>query len=602
MESSARACARRGHLGAIAIACCVASSPAAAQEPSIDPAAAPVTTTREIGIARDEAAREAATTIREELRQRAAALDRTYPGPTTAPAGTRDLAWWTKQTGGPLFGGDAALDATLDSCYDRAIRHSTQIRVFADLPLIRETGIDEAEGMWTPRAFAEGKYERGNDPVGNILTTGGANRFKQHDWVGEAGVRKRFVTGAEAVVAQRFEYLNYNSIYFDPDPQTTSRLVVSVAQPLLKGMGITYNESLYDLARLDTEMAREEFRRQVESHLLEVTRSYWTLHLARAAWAQKQRLTEDTRTIASKLEARAGLDVDRAQLLRARASLADREADQLRAKIAVENSAAKLRALMNDPDIDRGAPVEIVPVDDPAMAYGDVSLRDVVLEAVERRPEIRQAYLQYEAAAVREGMARNEARHTLDLILEGSLGGIDGDAGVGQAWTDQWKSGPGGIIGLRYELPVGDGEEHARLARRRIEMRQQANQVRTTLNTVILEAEVSGNEYATAAAELDARVASLRAAVSDQEILRKRWQEGLGAGSVSGVSYLESLLDAQDRRAEAEARLVTAQAAYRVSVTNLERVKGRFLEVEGVEVVENRPEDELPTLDLRRSR
>ena len=583
-------------LCAIALAAATVAGPAWAAEDE-----APTTESEpRIGVARDQAAREAVSTLEGELRQRAAALDRQYPGPST-PAGSADaLEWWTKGDGGALLGSETSVDASLESCFDRALRHSTQIRVFSDLPLIRETGIAEAEGLWTPRAFAEGKYERSNDPVGNILTTGNSERFRQNQETAEIGVRKRFTSGAEAVASQRFDILDNNSIFFVPNPQANSRLVLSVAQPLLKGFGFTYNRSLYDLARLDTEMAREEFRRQVESHLVEVTRAYWGLYLARANYAQKRKITDETGTMLGKLDARARLDVDRGQLLRSRAALTEREADLLRAKIAIENSSARLRALLNDPELDRGAPVEVVPSDHPALDYGDVTLRGIVEDAVAHRPEIRQAYLQYEAAAVREGMAQNEARNTLDLILEASLGGLEPNSNIGGAWTEGWEHSPGAIVGLRYEIPVGDDEADARLQRRRIEMRQQANQVRTTLNTVILEAEVSGNEYATAAAELDARLASLRAAVEDLSLLRRRWQEGLGAGTVSGVSYLDSLLDAQDRLSEAEVRLVASQVTYNVAVVNIERVRGRLLAVENIEIVEQRPDDALPSIELKR--
>lgn len=578
-------------LGALLAADARGADPAPVEERPFERAALP---------SEGRAAAIAAAALAGEIRERAGALERVYEGPRREPvAGDDALEWWAAPAREPLVAPDATVPASLESCYDRALRHSTQLRVFADLPLIRETGIDEAEGLWTPRAFAEGKFERRNEPVGNVLTTGRDGRFREKNGALEAGVRKRFQTGGEATLAQRFDYLDNNSVFFEPNPQSNSRLVLSVVQPLLRGMGFSYNRSLYELARLDTDVAREEFVRQLESHLVELTRAYWALYLARAGHVQKAKLVEETGGLVGRLEARSGLDVERGSLLRARAALADREADLLRSRIGIENAGAKLRALMNDPELDRGRPVELVPADGPALSYGDVALRELVGSLVERRPEIRQALLQYEAAVVREGMARNEARQTLDLILEASLGGIGDDHSYGEAFSEEWEHSPGALVGLRYEMPVGNAEPQARLERRRRELRQQGNQVRTTLATLILEAEVAGAEYATAAAELDARRASLEAAVEDLELQRTRWQQGVG--SASGVAFLEGLLDAQDRRAEAEARLVTAQVGYRIAVTNLERVQGRFLDVQAVEITERRPEgDELPSLELRR--
>ena len=71
------------------------------------------------------------------VRQRAQSLDRRYPGPVAPHDGgdAKQLQWWQDSAGSSLLGADGSLDATLESCYDRALRHSTQIRVFADAAL-----------------------------------------------------------------------------------------------------------------------------------------------------------------------------------------------------------------------------------------------------------------------------------------------------------------------------------------------------------------------------------------------------------------------------------------------------------------------------------
>ncbi len=46
----------------------------------------------------------------------------------------------------------------------------------------------------------------------------------------------------------------------------------------MRGSGRVYNESLICLAQLDAKIADEEFRRQLQTHLLEVTRAYWAVH------------------------------------------------------------------------------------------------------------------------------------------------------------------------------------------------------------------------------------------------------------------------------------------------------------------------------------
>ena len=124
-------------------------------------------------------------------------------------------------------------------------RNSNQIRVFSDLPLIRETGIQEARGAFDTNAFLQGKFDRANDPVGNTLTTGGASRFRQDEWSFEAGVKKKFITGTEVSPSRRTSRRRRTTpIYFVAEPAVESASSqLSVVQPLLKGAGVGYNRS-----------------------------------------------------------------------------------------------------------------------------------------------------------------------------------------------------------------------------------------------------------------------------------------------------------------------------------------------------------------------
>lgn len=512
-----------------------------------------------------------------------------------ASVATGEPVWWEGLVGGDLDPSRENKLAPLSSFYEKAIQHSSQIRVFSHIPLIRQTGIDEARGRFVPRAFAEGKYENRNEPVGSTLTTGSDGRFKEISRSLEYGLRKRFRTGAEATVSHRLQSVKSNSVFFVPDPQTTSRLAVSIVQPLLRGAGTNYNLGIRDLALIDTEVAKHEFVRQVESHLVEITRSYWNAYLSRALYLQKQKLVQETQKLVGRLENRAGIDAGKVQLIRSRAALLGREADLIRASISIENASNRLRALVNAPDLDGRGTIEIVPTDTPHAHYGAVDLATVISEAVQRRPEVHQAYLQYEAAALRAGMSRNESRWLLDLILEGSYSGLsEEDYRAGPAVQDGFNANGGVVVGLRFEAPLGWDESAARRERRAIELRQQKSQVQTTLNTIVLEAQISVAEYASAAAEESHRRSAVEASLRSYETLRSRWQDGLGG--TNGVSMLEHLLDAQELLSEAEESYVTAQVGKMVAIANLERAKGNFLGHQRLAAVQVRKSGELPEI------
>ena len=93
-------------------------------------------------------------------------------------------------------------------------------------------------------------------------------------------------------------------------------------------LGVSYNRSIMRIARIDSDVAMHEFIRQSESHLLEVTRTYWALYAARVTYLQKARLVDETARVSDELKARQKVDARQSQLFRAESALASRRDPQ----------------------------------------------------------------------------------------------------------------------------------------------------------------------------------------------------------------------------------------------------------------------------------
>ena len=508
--------------------------------------------------------------------------------------------WWIRGQRNTIGAADRAQGVTMDDLYVRALRHSNQIRVFADLPLIRETGIQEAKGAFDTNAFLQGKFDRSNDPVGNTLTTGGAKRFQQNEWSFEAGAKKKFITGTEITLSQKLSRTDNNSIYFVPNPQAKGALSFNVVQPLLKGAGIGYNRSVMQIARLDSDIAMSEFIRQSESHLLEITRTYWALYAARVTYLQKAHLVDDTARITDELRARQKMDAGRSQLFRAESALASRRSDLVRAEAAVRNAQDRLKALTGDAKLLDADNIEIIPRDRLVLTSAVFDGRTAAQEALENRPEINQAFLQLRAATLREDMQKNELLPELNLVLNGSLGGLD-KGNYGEAFNRQYDTGgPGYGAGLVFSIPLENNIGRARLERRRLELRQQIEQLRTTIDTVLLEVKISAREVATAYRETQAKYSAVKAFTEDLDTLQARRSLQAIGDDILMANYLSTLLDSQDRRAVAEEDFIRSAADYQIAIVNLERAKGKLLAYSDVSVVRGAGERGLPQLHLEK--
>jgi outer membrane protein TolC len=343
-----------------------------------------------------------------------------------------------------------------------------------------------------------------------------------------------------------------------------------------------------------------EFIRQSESHLLEITRTYWALYAARVTYLQKARLVDETGNITDELRARQQVDAQKSQLFRAQSALASRRSDLVRVEAAVRNAQDRLRALTSDPELLNAPDAELIPADRLILTASPFDGQQAAYTALRNRPEINQAFLQLKAATIRENMSRNELMPELNLVLQGSLGGLT-DSDVAGAYGKQYnQGGPGYGAGLVFSFPLENNIARAHLERRRLETRQQISQIKTTIDTVLLEVKVSAREVGTAYRETQAKYEAVRAFTEDLETLKARrsLQEMRDEAQVS--IYLDTVLDAQDRRSVAEEEFIRSAADYQIAIVNLERAKGNLLSYSDVGVVRSRDEKGLPHLHLEK--
>ncbi|MCB1229331.1 MAG: TolC family protein [Verrucomicrobiae bacterium] len=507
--------------------------------------------------------------------------------------------WWAGDVERPVLATTGkVVHMGLDEIYQRALVHSSQIKVFATLPLIRETAIDEAEGEFDPELYAQSRYDRTHEPTGSVLETGDPNDFfKERGWTFEGGVRKRFMPGTQLSLSQELSAVTNNSEFFTPDDQGRAELKLSVMQPLLRGAGAKYNRTLIQIAKLDAEAGYDEFIRQLETHLMEVNRTYWALYLARAAYQEKKRLVAETEGVVKELESRGNLDSIASQRSRARSALATRKADLVRSELAIKNAESRLRTLVNDPMFVEQQVGELIPADPPLAAPIAPQFDQSVAEALAFRPEIKQAENHLRAADLREYMAKNEKLPTLNAIAEVGVSSLKGDGDWSGAYGDQYDdSEPTWGAGIIASVPWGRKSAKARHLRTELEVRQKTDQLRSTMETVLLEVQIAHREVTTAWPDTKAKWEAAVAAEQELSMLEDRREV---ESAESGTSlYLEKLLDAQERRALARDEFLRALVVYNSALTNLDRAKGTLLQEEGIGVRRVEDEQELPLVQL----
>lgn len=510
-------------------------------------------------------------------------VNQTIDGELDSPESVQfDAGWWQQLVSQPIRAEEPKLQLSLESTLVRALENSKQVKVFSELPLIRETAIIEADAAFDWVAYMDGRWDDTNDPIGNSLTAGpGLRYFEDHRLTGRAGLRRRTRNGGQLDINQQLGHQRNNSTFFVPNPQGTARLNVSFTQPLWRGRGEVYNTSLVLLAQIDKKVADDEFNRQLQSHLLEVARSYWSLYLERAVLYQKINSYVRGKEVFDRLNSRRDIDAQASQIISAEASLKQRVSELVRARAAVKNAESRLRSLVNDNALMNN---ELIPIDQPTFESLPVDMLQSVSVAFQMRPELHQALKNIKAASVRLRMAKHELLPVLNLVTDAYLSGLAADGDVVEAFGNEFADGrPSYGIGLQYELPVCNRAAEARHRRRQLEIRQLRNQYSTTLETVRLEVEVAVREFQTSQTELSTKLQAMNARAAQLDALTRRWEQ-LPGEDVAASLALENLLLAQDRLAQSEFEYLQSQLTFKLSIFNLKRAMGTLLKNESVNI------------------
>ena len=485
--------------------------------------------------------------------------------------------WWTELK--PFNGepGDYR-NIEIDNVIWLAIANSPHVRSLLLEPQIQEARASATLGVFDPTPFINSIFNDSSNPVGNTLTTGGPTRLNENLWENSAGIKAKTKTGAQTEITQEMNFRDSNSLFFKPNQQSDTRMVMRYTQPLMRGAGATYNRSSFVIANLTSSESAYDVTQKIQQHAFTITTNYWELYVARAYHEQLEQGLERLTGLRDQLAGRADLDSLKSQLFRADAQISRQRSQQARAKTQVTASEAKLRAAVGASELAAGV---LIPTTAPADWKTNLDVQSELGLALNFHPNIQATHARLKAAKVRLKVAENELRPTLNLVMEGYARGLSGNYNFGSSLGDQFSEGaPSYSGGLTYQRPYNNVAAKAIMREKRLEMQKLLFDLDNALLVVSAEVESEIASAEAAYTELEAAVRSTLAAHAELEYLTARWGNAFLDASQGGNSLLlDQLLNANVQLIQAENAWARAQADHMLALARVRLASGSLLTV-----------------------
>ncbi len=461
---------------------------------------------------------------------------------------------------------------TIEEVLERVLRHNFALDVARYNPAIEATRLVEAEALFDASLYSNISKLIQDRPSGSQLS---ATDFDRFSW--ETGVRKLLPGGMRVNTSYSLERQSTSLAFQQLNPQYFSQLNLGFQQPLLRGFGIDYNRSAIVVASHGQRIADHQYREQVRDVVRQVEATFWRLVQARGEVVISARLLEKFESIYDFLEKRKDFDVNKIQLEDTKANLETTRAEFLRILSAVRNAEDALIALMNDPELNLGNEIEIIPDGIPVYPRIVVDRIGELQTALESRTEIKSAQLAVMNAAIGIGQARNELLPRLDLTFNYAVDGLgkSADRSFDEVTKHDFTEYS---IGVEFEIPIGNRAAKARHQRARLTLAQAEAELKRRTEQIITEVNVAVRNLETNWAVILPRLESVEAGVRQVEAIDARAER-------KDYAQLNAELGAHNGLAAGRRQLLQALVDYYLSVIDLERAKGTLLEYNNIVLV-----------------
>ncbi|MGK0239405.1 MAG: outer membrane protein TolC [Candidatus Pelagisphaera sp.] len=271
--------------------------------------------------------------------------------------------------------------------------------------------------------------------------------------------------------------------FLDIDEEFETSVGFSVEQPLLKGLGFAANLASLRLAARQSEIAFQDYRRELMTVVAEAELAYWNMYYAQAEYELSTESVDVAETLLD--DSKASLDAGRGSrldVLEAEAGLAIRESREREAYLKRIEASNILASFFGK--VPRDSDVSYVATNAPVSQEVEMLYEAGVEAALVMNPELLRVRLQKQQELIRMGFARNERLPELNVSAS------YGSTGLGFDWRTSFDDVndnrfPSWNVGMVLRMPIaGDVRGRNQLKATRLRL-MQAERIESNVMTQI---------------------------------------------------------------------------------------------------------------------
>ena len=475
--------------------------------------------------------------------------------------------------------GPSEVRISLRECIHLALNHNLDVEISRYQPWIDDQSVRSAFGAFDHVFYADGSGGRSHLAATSLLS--GAPEVDSDTALLRTGMRRTLPIGAIVDLSLSLDRQKTNSSFVILDPLWQESLGLSLTVPVLKGAGDAANLTPILLARNSRRLSVDQFEKLLGDTIFGVQEAYWAL----VSTLEQKRFRDQALEVARKLLEDNKRRFERGTLAKvdvtqAESGVASQIEGILTAENAVQDAMDRLKRLV-DPALLRQE-VSITPLDAPPAPEGELDERTAIerglREAIEKRPDYRQIFVQLDSQDRTIEKARNDALPRLNAIASGSYTGIeDGFSGAADelrsADTYAWT------VGISIEIPIENRAASGAVRKGELERRRLLLQRRNLEDLILVEVRETVREIKTAEKRIDAtrQAAALAREQFDGEENRRD----------QGLRTTFHVLDARSKLTEALTNEVRARIDHATAWARHRRATGILLAHHGILVESN---------------